>query len=155
MKITAHQVPKLKNIPSKFTSPAPSALTHSISNQKILVVEDNLLNQKVAKLLLEQLGYDADIASSGIEALTMFDRGYSLILMDVGLPDIDGVEVTKLIRAKELNSKHHIPIIALTANGNCYKGKCLAVGMDGFALKPIMIDELKQVLIKFTKQLDS
>lgn len=114
---------------------------------RILIIEDNPINQKVAKLFLENLGYDADIAASGQEALAMFNQGYSLILMDIGLPDIDGVEITQRIRAQETTS--HIPIIACTASGDSYRDKCLLVGMDDFILKPLMLDELQQVLGKF------
>jgi CheY-like chemotaxis protein len=114
------------------------------TSMKILVVEDNLLNQKVARIFLEDMDYQVEIAASGKEALAMFDGSYSLILMDVGLPDIDGIEITQKIRERETNT--HIPIIACTANGNIYRSKCLEAGMDGFILKPIMLDELKQIL---------
>jgi len=115
------------------------------AKNRILIVEDNLINQKVAKLFIEKFGYEADIASNGKEALAMFNHGYSLILMDLGLPDLDGIEITKKIREQN----KHIPIIACTASGESYRRKCLDAGMDGFIVKPLMIEELKQILDKF------
>jgi len=117
---------------------------------KILVVEDGLINQKVAKLMLEQLGYQADIAENGTKALAMYQDDYQAILMDVGLPDISGIEVCARIRSQEWNA--HIPIIALTAEGDSIKDKCLSSGMDEFATKPIMIDALKIILNKIIEE---
>lgn len=113
---------------------------------KILVVEDELINQMVAKLMLEQLGYQADIAKNGSEALAMYQNDYQVILMDVGLPDMTGIEVCTHIRNQERST--HIPIIALTAFGDLVKNECLSSGMDDFATKPIMIDALEIILKK-------
>lgn len=119
-----------------------------ITKNRVLIVEDNPLNQKVARIFLEDMGYSTEIAANGQEALYLAaTQHYDLILMDVGLPDIDGLEITQKIRANETSER--IPIIACTANGNTYKDKCLAAGMDDFVLKPIMQDELKRVLSQF------
>lgn len=132
---------------NNFIFPLPVEKNISGCN-KILVVEDNIINQKVAKIMLEDLGYVVDIAASGKEALYLTaTHKYTLILMDVGLPDMDGLEITRKIRAQE--NDDHIPIIACTANGDSYRDKCLQAGMDDFTLKPIMLDELKQVLAKY------
>ncbi len=111
---------------------------------KILVVDDNQTNQLVAKLMLEQLGYEYDSASDGSEALAKYDKGYHLILLDLGLPDIDGITVAEFI------FKHHknnpIPIIACTGFGNEKRAECLAVGMRDYLTKPIEFDHLKSIL---------
>lgn len=112
---------------------------------KILVVEDNPINQKIAKLFLESFGYTVDIAANGQEALEMANRDYALILMDIGLPDMDGIEITQNIRQKNKN----VPIIACTASGESYRDKCLNAGMNDFILKPIMSDDLKILIKKY------
>lgn len=114
---------------------------------RILVVEDELINQTVARMFLKQQGYEFDIVSSGETALALFiSRIYTAILMDVGLPGIDGLETTRRIRNLEHGSGKHIPIIALTANGMEYKTKCLDAGMDDFSIKPFKFSELSLIL---------
>lgn len=117
------------------------------ASNKILVVEDNLLNQKVIRIFLEDMGYQVAIAASGEEALKMFSDQYAVVLMDIGLPDMDGCEICEKMRQLEGGKK--VPIIALTASGDYFKEKCLAVGMDSYLTKPIMVDELKQLLSEF------
>lgn len=112
---------------------------------KILIVEDNLVNQKVAQLFLKNLGYQSDIAVNGQQALAIFNHDYALILMDLGLPDMDGIEITKKIREKN----KQVPIIACTASGESYKTKCLDAGMDDFIVKPMALDALEQMLGRF------
>jgi CheY-like chemotaxis protein len=113
------------------------------SSKKILVVEDNLLNQKVARLFLEDMGYKVDIAANGKQALEMFNQDYDAVLMDIGLPDMDGYEISIEIRKIDKT----VPIIAYTASGD--ESKCLEAGMNEFTAKPIMFDELKAVLAKY------
>lgn len=116
-------------------------------NLKVLVVEDELINQYVAKSLLESKGYQVDIAATGQAALHCYQANqYAVILMDMGLPDLPGTEVTRHIRTLEQANGQHIPIIALTANGLGAKPECLAAGMDDFSGKPFEIDQLDQVL---------
>lgn len=140
----SHQINSHKLIAKLTDSKNYGAMNTSM---KILVVEDNFINQKVARFFLEDMGYQVEIATNGKEALAMFDDSYSLILMDVGLPDMDGLEITRRIRTRK--SIKRIPIIACTANGNAYKDKCLVAGMDGFILKPLFLEDLKQILTKF------
>lgn len=121
---------------------------------KILVVEDNPINQKVAQLFLKNLGYEADIAADGQQALAMFKHGYFLILMDVGLPDIDGLEITQRIRKIERSNGGHITIIAATANGESYRQMCLDAGMDDFMTKPILLGELEKILAKYNRSIN-
>jgi CheY-like chemotaxis protein len=122
----------------------------------ILVAEDNPVNQKLAIRLLEKAGNRVEVAGNGQEVLEKLkDKQYDVILMDVQMPVMDGIEATKTIRAQETDGSH-IPIIALTAHA--MKGdaeRCLAAGMDGYVSKPIRSDELFQeierVLAKYHK----
>ncbi len=110
----------------------------------ILLAEDNRVNQKVVVRMLEKLGHTVEIANDGQEASeTWRTKPYDLILMDVLMPRMDGYEATAAIRASEIETGTHIPIIALTANA--LKGddaRCIAAGMDGYVAKPAKIAEL-------------
>ncbi len=108
------------------------------TNPKILLVEDNLINQRVTSHLLNELGCSFDIADNGILAIKLYKKNaYDLILMDVGLPDMDGYTVTQKIRSLEKKDKH-IPIVALTAYASENdRQKCLNSGMDNVLTKPI------------------
>lgn len=113
---------------------------------KVLLVEDNLLNQKVVTKMLERLNCQVDIAVDGSEALVKMKRPYDLVFMDMSLPDMSGIEVVKDHRAQEKPSRHQT-IIALTANiHEDDKKACLEAGMDGFLTKPLMMDDLYKLL---------
>ncbi|MFY9153112.1 MAG: response regulator [Prolixibacteraceae bacterium] len=118
---------------------------------KILLAEDNLINQKVAALTLKHLGYECDFAKNGREALNMYEQNrYDLILMDMQMPDIDGLMATELIRKFEKNEHILSPtyIVALTANNLDEDRRiCLSAGMNNFLSKPFNHDELKQILM--------
>lgn len=113
---------------------------------RILVVEDVLVNQKVARHLLARFGYDCDVVPGGAEALEALERAdYQLILMDVQMPGIDGLEATRLIR--ERWPERDLRIVALTANVGAEDVRaCHDAGMDGFLGKPITLDSLGAVL---------
>lgn len=115
-------------------------------NYSILLVEDNKLNQTVVKFTLKRFGYNIDVANNGLEAIEKFKQGnYDFILMDIMMPEMDGIEATKIIRSME--NHEHIPIIALTADimvSN--EEKCMESGMDGHLAKPFEIDNLFKVL---------
>lgn len=126
---------------------AQSKIKPSVKKPKILVVEDEPINQCVAKNLLESKGYQVDIAATGQAALNCYQANqYSVILMDMGLPDLPGTEVTRQIRQLEKANGKHTPIIACTANGLSAKSECLAAGMNDFSDKPFEIEELNQLL---------
>jgi PAS domain S-box-containing protein len=116
---------------------------------RILLAEDNAVNQKVAIAMLSRLGYYADIAANGLEALKMLSTfSYDLVLMDVHMPEMDGLEATQCIRAGQSNVRNpQIPVVAMTAAA--MKGDrdaCLAAGMNDYLSKPINPAELARVL---------
>ena len=130
-------------------NPSPSNTEEQLSG-KILLAEDNHINQMVAKDLIEQLGIEVDIAENGIKAVDAWRKGsYDLILMDCLMPEMDGFEATRQIRS--LQQEHHTPIIALTANVLPSDQKaCADSGMDDFLGKPIvhqlLVEKLKHWL---------
>ena len=109
----------------------------------ILLVEDNLINQKVASITLQKMGHSLQIANNGQEALDMMAATvFDLVLMDCQMPVMDGYEATKAIRVKE-GRRQHTPIIAMTANAmQGDREKCLAAGMDDFLTKPVVFSEM-------------
>ena len=133
---------------------------HLLSENKkhaasILLVEDNLVNQKMTSLMLSKAGYMIDIASNGQEAVTKYTLhpdAYDLIFMDINMPIMDGFQATELIRSFERKnqSMQKIPILALTANVlDNFKQKCIEAGMDEFLTKPIKRDIVFQAIQKW------
>ncbi|MBT5230271.1 MAG: response regulator [Methylococcales bacterium] len=118
---------------------------------RILVVEDNRINQKVALGLLKKAGLTADVANNGKEALdAMSEKRYDLIFMDCQMPVMDGYEATGAIRASEASSDVRNLIIAMTANAmDGDESKCLAAGMDDYLSKPVKLDKLRAVIEKW------
>ncbi|QBZ82101.1 Polar-differentiation response regulator DivK [Hydrogenovibrio crunogenus] len=120
---------------------------------KILLVEDNLVNQKVAVALLEKMGYQADITANGQEALeALAQTPYDLILMDCQMPVKDGYETTRAIRALD-NPLSDIPIIAMTANAMAGDDeKCYEAGMNDYMTKPINSKLMAEKIDAFAKR---
>ncbi len=136
-----------------FAPPRDVAET-SISGLKLLLAEDNLVNQKLAVRLLAKNGFRVDVVSDGRQAVDAASSGnYDAILMDCQMPELDGLEATAAIRALEssLSMLGRIPIIAMTANAmQGDREKCLAAGMDDYVAKPIRLAELIAALGKIT-----
>ena len=134
----------------KVMPPAPQKPDPAAAGRaplKLLVAEDNLINQKVAQRLLQRLGYRADVVGNGLEAVESVRRQrYDVVFMDVHMPEMDGYEATSRIRAQEGTSGHTI-IIAMTANAlQGDREKCLAAGMDGYIAKPVRLADLASAL---------
>ncbi len=121
---------------------------------RILLAEDNAVNQKVALRILDKMGYRADVAANGYEAVNAVKHiHYDIVLMDILMPEMDGYEATKTI-VNELEADKRPKIIAMTANAmQGDKEECLAAGMDDYISKPIRIDELQESLIKWSKKI--
>jgi CheY-like chemotaxis protein len=126
--------------------PASSATTLRLAGtgRRILLVEDDSINQKVASFMLKKRGHEVEVASSGADGLAALSREtFDLVLMDIRMPGMDGFEAAARIRQDEQGTGRHIPIVALTAQalpGD--REKCLAAGMDGYISKPIQTAEL-------------
>jgi CheY-like chemotaxis protein/anti-sigma regulatory factor (Ser/Thr protein kinase) len=115
---------------------------------RILLAEDNVVNQKLALRLLQQMGYRADLAGNGVEAIERIEREpYDVVLMDVQMPEMDGLEASRRITARwPVGQRPHI--VAMTANAmQGDREECLAAGMDDYVTKPIRVDALVQALI--------
>ncbi|MFZ4854943.1 MAG: response regulator [Desulfuromonadaceae bacterium] len=126
--------------------------THDI---RILLVDDNSINQQVAQGKLRTLGYEPDLASNGAEAVKALELiNYDLVLMDCHMPEMDGFEATGVIRAPGSNVlSHNVPVIAMTADDmKSDREHCLAVGMDDFLTKPVKVDALAAMLEKWVRK---
>jgi two-component system sensor histidine kinase/response regulator len=149
-------------------------VAENAQHRRILVVEDNIVNQKLTVRMVEKLGYKPDVVENGEEALTALAKGdYAVILMDCQMPVMDGFETTRCIREREAlvasrdspdgsanrsdmvpQSTQHIPIIAVTANAmQGDRERCLATGMDDYLAKPIKLDELRSALARWVSAL--
>jgi two-component system, sensor histidine kinase and response regulator len=121
---------------------------------RVLLAEDNLVNQRLAVRLLEKRGHHVVVAGNGREALQALEKAnFDLVFMDVQMPEMDGLEATAVIREREKDSGLRQPIIALTAHA--MKGdreKCLAGGMDGYLTKPIRPQELDAILEEYVSR---
>ena len=114
---------------------------------RILLAEDNVVNQKLALRILQQMGYRADLASNGIEAVESVGRqAYDVVLMDVQMPELDGLEATRRIVATWPEGRRP-RIVAMTANAmQGDREMCIAAGMDDYLTKPIRVDRLVEAL---------
>jgi len=143
-------------IPSKEAAKRPdsppSALEPARNHIRILLVEDNIVNQQVAQSLLKKLGFPVDIAGNGLEAVIALERTrYDLVIMDCHMPEMDGYEATEVIRdPKSRVLDHDVPIVAMTALAmDSDRQKCLNAGMNDYVAKPIRFRELEEVLDRF------
>jgi CheY-like chemotaxis protein len=124
------------------------------SKMKLLVAEDNAVNQKVATRILKKLGFASDVVANGKEAIEALDRTrYDVVLMDCQMPEMDGFEATRVIRGRERSSGEHLTIIAMTANAMAGdREQCLEAGMDDYIAKPVSPKALDEIITKWTSE---
>lgn len=156
--VSAEKVPAPRSVPSTAPVSAPVVAKEAAlatDHHLVLVVEDNLVNQKVAMKFLKNLGYTADLANNGQEAIAALrQHSYKLVLMDVQMPVMDGLEATQVIRKAQAPGEEFyardIRIVAMTANAMTGDRElCLSVGMDDYITKPLRPDTLKGILTKY------
>lgn len=156
------QADKQLGVTAPISSPTSAAISPNPDNSRdnrrlILLAEDNLINQKVAQLQINKLGYALHIVGNGQEAVQaiLADQAsglkqYAAVLMDCQMPVLDGFEASNLIRSNEHETGQHIPIIAMTANAmQGDRERCLAVGMDDYLSKPIQPEHLSRLLAQW------
>ena len=145
---------------------AAAAASQSLAERlplRILLVDDNAINQKVAVRILTQIGYQPDLAENGLKALDALDaKVYDLVFMDLMMPEMDGLEATTAIRDRQKNSAAHpnyrgrIVIVAMTAHAHpSDREKCLAAGMDDYLAKPIRPGDLRNMIEKWAQPQNS
>ncbi|MCP3925216.1 MAG: response regulator [Desulfobacterales bacterium] len=145
--IRSQNKPKERKILTKY-----SLIEDMKRSVSILLVEDNPVNQKLAKLMLERAGYAIDVAINGLEAIERVNKKkYNVILMDIQMPGMDGYQTTRQIRQYEdVHSSNRVPIIAVTANAlKGDKTKCIDSGMDDYISKPIKREEIFEMIEKW------
>jgi CheY-like chemotaxis protein len=139
----------LRALGTATPTPAPALITrHTVRQHRqglhILLAEDNVVNQRLAARLLEKWGHTVTVVSTGKDVLTaLAQQSFDLVLMDVQMPEMDGLEATTAIRLQERRTATYMPIIAMTANA--LQGdaeQCIAAGMDGYIAKPVRPDDL-------------
>lgn len=126
----------------------PAATVSAAGTGRVLLAEDQRINRRVALLQLKELGYEAEAVTNGAEAVeAVAANDYDVVLMDVQMPEVDGLTAARMIRAAEVHSGRHVPIIALTANAlERDRQACIEAGMDDFLPKPLEIAELRRML---------
>ena len=142
--ITAHEVDN--PITSQLIAEAKDYFAQN--ELRILLVEDDEINQKIIELFLTDMGCSVDIVANGNQAIEVDLAQYSAIVLDIGLPGLNGLDVARILRASE-KPYANIPILALTAHMQAYhRPQCLAAGINEFLLKPATTDELQCMLYK-------
>jgi signal transduction histidine kinase/DNA-binding response OmpR family regulator len=151
----AHEIPRGGlPVPPGETAPEDGPRKDRAVSRRILLTEDNVVNQRVALRILEKAGHMVTIAENGKVALRMLQaQTFDLILMDVQMPEMGGFEATTIIREKEDGSGRHIPIIAMTAHAMAGdRERCLDAGMDDYLAKPVAASSLLEMVAKYTPQ---
>jgi CheY-like chemotaxis protein len=122
----------------RWHEPRPGVVPAAVT-ARVLVAEDNIINQRIAQSLLTKRGHAVTVVSTGREALDALEReSFDVVLMDVQMPDMDGFEATAAIRAREQTTGAHVRIVAMTAHAmQGDRERCLAAGMDDYISKPI------------------
>ncbi len=135
-------------VKERSTLTTPSSLRPPGQRVRILLAEDNKVNQRVAVRMLEKDGHQVIVVGDGHQALAALEReDFDLVLMDVQMPEMGGLEATAAIREKEKSTGRHLPIVAMTAGAmQGDQEKCLAAGMDGYLSKPVRSQELREIV---------
>jgi two-component system sensor histidine kinase/response regulator len=133
--------------PASTAAPAVAGIPASSHSLRILLAEDNVVNQRVAMTMLAKMGHGITLATNGLEALEQWRRSdFDLILMDVQMPEMTGLEATRQIRREEPIGTH-VPIIAMTASAMSEdRDHCLAAGMDDFISKPVSSKVIEEII---------
>jgi CheY-like chemotaxis protein len=155
LRVMSGSKPAASSAPAASTKLDPTLATRL--PLRVLLCDDNVVNQKVAARLLKQMGYRSDIAANGLEALAALDRQpYDLIFMDVMMPEMGGFEATQAIRERQKqpaqfpNCKSSIIIVAMTASAmQGDREKCLAAGMDDYLAKPVRLEDVRAIVEKW------
>jgi two-component system sensor histidine kinase/response regulator len=152
--LSAHESKEVAPVITRYSL---REMTQEGKSLKILLAEDNLVNQKLASRLLEKRKHSVTIVCNGREALTALEKDhFDLVLMDMQMPEMDGFEATRILREREKAKGGHQPVVAMTAlamNGD--KERCIEAGMDGYLSKPIRTQELDEVLEIYLAQKDA
>jgi CheY-like chemotaxis protein len=132
---------------------APPPTVRSDSQLRVLVAEDNVVNQKVVLMLLKKLGVNADMAADGAQAIAaVMENRYDLVLMDVQMPEVDGLAATREIRSRVPLDRQPV-IYGLTAHATTeYRDICLAAGMNGYLTKPLDQEKLRDLIAELSRQ---
>ena len=146
------------HMPTEMVSePQPHKIPRRSDEMRILLAEDNLVNQKLAIGILTKLGHQVTVANTGVEALQQIeDATFDLVLMDVQMPEMDGLEATRELRRRESLSEARLPVVALTAHA--MKGdreRCVEAGMDDYLTKPIRMQDMAAKLSEIFYDPDS
>jgi PAS domain S-box-containing protein len=138
----------MESLRSTIAGLTPAAVHSTLAGRHVLIVEDEFINQEIAREFLSELGITADMAGNGVQAIELIQRQpYDLVLMDMQMPEMDGLEATKRIRA--MPEFMLLPIVAMTANAFAEdRERCMAAGMNDFLTKPVEPDELKSLLLR-------
>ncbi|KTD42390.1 response regulator [Legionella quateirensis] len=152
--ISASKIQEQKTKSKKL--PKSELVSKVTSLPNVLMIEDNLIAQNVEKALLTALNCQVDIADTGDKALKLFDPGkYDLVLMDIGLEDTSGYVVAKQLRNMEKDTKHHVPIIALTGyEADVVKYDCEQYFMEGAITKPLTSEQAEQIINHYVYHMD-
>jgi hypothetical protein len=133
--------------PASAATPVAAGIAASSLSLRILLAEDNVVNQRVAMTMLGKMGHGITLARNGLEALEQWrQKDFDLILMDVQMPEMTGLEATRQIRREEASGTH-VPIVAMTASAMSEdRDHCLAAGMDDFISKPVSSKVIEEII---------